>query len=70
MRVGAGVEKQMSSIWKQFMQQTLADLNRSRVAGFDSLGDIGDLSFERYPPEVTPDARAKAEQTLQMQTAL
>jgi len=40
MLVGAGVEKKMSSIWNQFMQHSLAGLNRSRVAGFHPLGDI------------------------------
>jgi len=39
MLVGAGVEKKMSSIWNQFMQHSLAGLNRSRVAGFHPLGD-------------------------------
>jgi len=39
MLVGAGVEKKMSTILKRFMQHALAGLNRSRVAGFDPLGD-------------------------------
>jgi hypothetical protein len=29
----------MSTILKRFMQHALAGLNRSRVAGFDPLGD-------------------------------
>jgi hypothetical protein len=31
----------MSTILKRFMQHALAGLNRSRVAGFDPLGDTG-----------------------------
>jgi hypothetical protein len=47
MLVGAGVEKKMSSIWNQFMQHSLAGLNRSRVAGFHPLGDTL-ATFSRF----------------------
>jgi len=62
MLVGAGVEKKMSSIWNQFMQHSLAGLNRSRVAGFHPLGDKSPKPKAFLPPS-SPPASASANST-------